>query len=524
MPINPSIALGVQPFQLADPLSQYGKIAQIQSAQNQNALAQYQLGAAQREEKAQNALSAAYQAAYNPETGTYDVNKLRGALITAGVGAKLPEIEKKIGELRTQQLTQSKAETELVDAKLGQSRKLLDSINPADPNAPQQYIAWHEANHRDPVLGPMLTARGVTAEQSRARIQDAIQRGPQAFADLLAESKLGVEKFAELNKPHFTTQDLGGTTRIVTTPGLGGASTVVPGSVATKTLTPGEAKPTISQVDLGNEILTQSYDPVTQKVTVLERRAKGLTPGEAKPTIQQVDLGGAIVTQEYDPRTRTTRVLETRPKTLTPEQSRAAAQESKKVAHTTTDEAGNVTLYNMFGQVIGAKDASGAPVAIKGKPSATFERTRNQREQLGKDLNTAIAELKDITKDGGLIDQSTGSGAGRAVDVAAGFFGKATPGAIASAKLAPIADLALKMVPRFEGPQSDKDTASYKQAAGQLADPGLPAAIRKEAGRTVLRLMENRKGQFVTQGMAAEGTGAGGGVDASNPLLAPPGQ
>ena len=155
-----------------------------------------------------------------------------------------------------------------------------------------------------------------------------------------------------------------------------------------------------------------------------------------------------------------------------------------------------------------AKDASGQPVALKGKPSATFEKTRNQREQLSKDLDTAIAELKDITKEGGLIDQSTGSGAGRLADVAAGFVGKATPGAIAIAKLKPIADLTLKMVPRFEGPQSDKDTQSYKEAAGQLADSSLPSKIRKEAGKTVLRLMENRKGQFVTEGMAAEGTGA----------------
>jgi hypothetical protein len=92
------------------------------------------------------------------------------------------------------------------------------------------------------------------------------------------------------------------------------------------------------------------------------------------------------------------------------------------------------------------------------------------------------------TKDGGLIDQSTGSGAGRLLDVGAGFFGKANEGAIAIGKLQPIADLALKMVPRFEGPQSDKDTKSYKEAAGQLADPTLPTKIRKEAGKTVLRL------------------------------------
>jgi hypothetical protein len=49
----------------------------------------------------------------------------------------------------------------------------------------------------------------------------------------------------------------------------------------------------------------------------------------------------------------------------------------------------------------------------------------------------------------------------------------------------------------------------------------LPTAIRKEAGKTVLRLMKERQGQFVTSDMAAEGVGGGGGggVDTSNPLL-----
>jgi hypothetical protein len=174
--------------------------------------------------------------------------------------------------------------------------------------------------------------------------------------------------------------------------------------------------------------------------------------------------------------------------------------------------------------------AGGAPVArpvtgeggapVKGKLSPFAEKAAAQRTQMGKDLDFAIRELGDITKDGGLIDQSTGSGAGRLFDIGAGFVGQATPGAIAIGKIAPVADLALKMVPRFEGPQSDKDTASYKEAAGQLADPTLPTKIRKEAGKTVLRLMQQRKGQFATNDMAAEGVGpAAGAVDTSNPLL-----
>ena len=184
------------------------------------------------------------------------------------------------------------------------------------------------------------------------------------------------------------------------------------------------------------------------------------------------------------------------------------------VANTVTDSAGNVTQFNRFGEVIGK------PGAV-GKPSATYEKTAALQKQQGRDLGLAITELESATKDKGLIDQSTGSGIGRLADVSAGFVGQATPGAIAIAKLKPIADMALKMVPRFEGPQSDKDTQSYKEAAGQLADPSLPTDLRKAAGKEVLRLMKARKNQFVNETMANEGIGASGGagVDTSNPLL-----
>ena len=194
-----------------------------------------------------------------------------------------------------------------------------------------------------------------------------------------------------------------------------------------------------------------------------------------------------------------------------------------EVAYTFTDEAGNVQMFNKQGQKVMPTAAASpgqapTPVEIKGKPSATFEKTRALRQQQAKDLDYAIKELESASIDGGLIDQSTGSGIGSAVDVAAGFFGKATPGKIAIGKLQPIADLVLKQIPRFEGPQSDKDTQSYKEAAGQLANGSLPNEIRKEAARTIIRLMKDRKGQFVSPEMATEGLPAGraepaGGVD-----------
>jgi hypothetical protein len=174
---------------------------------------------------------------------------------------------------------------------------------------------------------------------------------------------------------------------------------------------------------------------------------------------------------------------------------------------------GNTLQQLADGSIVGVntKTMQATPVtlggqAVKGNPSAFAEKTAVQQKTLARDLTTTINELTSATKDGGLIDQSTGSGAGRVADIAAGFVGKATPGAIAIGKLQPIADMALKMVPRFEGPQSDKDTASYKQAAGQLADPTLPTEIRKQAGREVLRLMKARRDQFATDAMTREGT------------------
>ena len=173
------------------------------------------------------------------------------------------------------------------------------------------------------------------------------------------------------------------------------------------------------------------------------------------------------------------------------------------VANTVTDSAGNVTQFNRQGQVIGK------PGAV-GKPSATYEKTAALQKQQGRDLDLAITEISNAIKPGGLLEKSTASGAGKLRDAAGNFIGVATEGSVAAASLKPIADLGLKMVPRFEGPQSDKDTASYIQASGQLANENLPVATRRAAAETVVRLMKARKGQFVNQAMATEGIGAGG--------------
>lgn len=248
--------------------------------------------------------------------------------------------------------------------------------------------------------------------------------------------------------------------------------------------------------------------------------SQGATASDLKPTIKDTDIGGSVITRALDPYKGTPTQISTVAKTATPGElltnarsvtARNDGERRDIVANTLTAADGTVTQYNKFGEKIGN-------LGVVGKPSATFEKTAAQQKQMIKDINYLIPELERITADKGLLDQSTGSGIGRAYDVTAGFFGEATPGAIAIGKLKPIADLALKLVPRFEGPQSNADTTSYKEAAGQLADPTLPVAIRKAAGKELIRLYTARKGQFVTSDMAAEGASAGGGTVDFNTL------
>jgi hypothetical protein len=280
-----------------------------------------------------------------------------------------------------------------------------------------------------------------TEDQVASTVQQLLALPPQRRATVLAQAGATAGEL----KPVTSVAPTG----IVQTPAFGGPATIVPGTEAAFQMTPAQiAANKIAQQQLG----------VSQGQLNLAREK--LAQENQGVTYQQDAQGNFVALPSRLP-------------------SGAAP-----VARPVTGE-------------------GGAPV--KGKPSAFAEKTAAQRAQMGRDLGFAITQLSDITKDGGLIDQSTGSGAGRLADIGAGFVGKATPGAIAIGKIAPIADLVLKMVPRFEGPQSNKDTQSYKEAAGQLADATLPTAIRKEAGKTVLRLMQERKDQFVTRDMAAEG-------------------
>lgn len=93
MGLDASIALQGKLPQFDNPLAQFAQVAAIQNAQQQNRLADLAYGEKQREVGENRLLGEQYKSALNPD-GTMDRNKLYTGMAGAGLGAKLPGIQK----------------------------------------------------------------------------------------------------------------------------------------------------------------------------------------------------------------------------------------------------------------------------------------------------------------------------------------------------------------------------------------------------------------------------------------------
>lgn len=140
MALDPNISLGVRGIELANPLAQYGQIAAIQNAQNQNQLAQFQLGAAQRADLAAAAQNELYARHFDPTKGTVDVNAFVAEAAQRGQGGIIPGFLKTEAERKAAAATLKKTETEIDEKqfKLQQDKfnyglkSLSDSPTPQD--------------------------------------------------------------------------------------------------------------------------------------------------------------------------------------------------------------------------------------------------------------------------------------------------------------------------------------------------------------------------------------------------------
>lgn len=90
---------------------------------------------------------------------------------------------------------------------------------------PEQARTWMSAQYNDPYLGSIMKAHGTLDE-----VLSRIPTDPEGLKAWTQQNALGMTKFIEQNKPSYHTQNLGNTSQIVATPGLGGAPNVVSSS------------------------------------------------------------------------------------------------------------------------------------------------------------------------------------------------------------------------------------------------------------------------------------------------------
>lgn len=163
---------------------------------------------------------------------------------------------------------------------------------------------------------------------------------------------------------------------------------------------------------------------------------------------------------------------------------------------------GNVTQTRLSNLPATAA-AAGAIKTAEAEGAATGKAVGEAKGGVQKKGIEAGNVIKLLDQADALVPIATGSGIGSMVDSAAGFFGASPAGAQAAAELKVIGANLVLGLPRLEGPQSDRDTALYKEAAAQLGDDTVPAATKKAALQTVRAIQEQYKDQF------EKGTGAG---------------
>jgi hypothetical protein len=128
MALDPNIALSVKPVEITNPLTQYAQAAQIQSAQNQNRLADLAYTKAQKDISDENALSGLYRSAVSPD-GTLDRNTLLTGAASAGLGSKIPALTKSFADSDKSVLEAQKLKIENTLQRFDVGARIMSGVN-----------------------------------------------------------------------------------------------------------------------------------------------------------------------------------------------------------------------------------------------------------------------------------------------------------------------------------------------------------------------------------------------------------
>jgi hypothetical protein len=274
MAIDPNIALGVRGIELANPLAQYGQIAAIQNAQNQNKLAQFQLGAAERADLAAAAQNELYAKHFDPTKGAVDVNAFVSEAAKRGQGGIIPSFLKTEAERKTAAATLKKTEIETEAKQFQLQNDKLNFAWNSVGSAPTPQDAIQKIN--DGVKNGVFDMKTASAE-----LQQLQNMSPQDYQQYRVQKVMGIldakDKLGFM-LPKTRDRDIGGSIQAIQdNPALPGYGLPIAGATITKTATAGEkltdarAKENIA---ISRTKMERDADPVFQQ-TMAAAKATG---------------------------------------------------------------------------------------------------------------------------------------------------------------------------------------------------------------------------------------------------------
>src|SRR5690242_14771657 len=134
MAFDPNIALSIKPVQIANPLEQYMQVQQIQQAQNQSRLADLMYGEKEREVAETARLNGQYKNAIGSD-GIVDRAKLFSGVASAGLGSRLPVLQKSFADA-------DKVQADVAKAKSDTNKTDLETASHQFEMAGQLASAW----------------------------------------------------------------------------------------------------------------------------------------------------------------------------------------------------------------------------------------------------------------------------------------------------------------------------------------------------------------------------------------------
>jgi hypothetical protein len=206
MPLDPNIALSIKPVQIANPLEQYMQVQQIQQAQNQSRLADLMYGEKEREVSEGARLNDIYKGAVASD-GTLDRTKLYSGVASAGLGSRLPGLQKNFAEADAKQADIGKIKAETHAKEVEAAHKAFDVAG--------QAFGYVRAN---PTLDNALAAIDYLGSQPGLYKPEQLEswrqqvRSDPSKIQSLADQAFRAALAAKDQLPKTETRNLGGTT------------------------------------------------------------------------------------------------------------------------------------------------------------------------------------------------------------------------------------------------------------------------------------------------------------------------